>query len=92
MNSLLPTTITPMVMVERAPSNLSPIQPSIDGAEKNQRGKCAPGEIGVIVGEADLVDHEQHEQRGHAVIAETLLHFSIRKTVVNERVWDTPLE
>ena len=41
----------------------------------HQRGKRAPGQVCLLVVEAELLDHEQHQQRGHAVIAEALPQF-----------------
>jgi hypothetical protein len=49
--------------------------PPADGRRRvGQRGECAPREVGVFIGETDLADHEQDQQRSHAVITETLPH------------------
>jgi hypothetical protein len=41
----------------------------------DERGERAPGEVRVAVGEAEPVDHEEDQERGHPVVAEALPHF-----------------
>jgi hypothetical protein len=40
----------------------------------HQRGERAPSQVGLVVVVAELLHHEQNQQRGHAVVAEALPH------------------